>query len=92
MAPDTVTPGTLYYTPLLADLTIVAPTSELPNQFEWMLTFLASAELNRRLNDYDAFRAAMEMYERQKATMAARVRRQIQKGGRVRDSKSLRNS
>lgn len=80
----------LYYVPLLAELTVGGADSELPDEFEPMLYFLAAAELNRRLNDYDAFRAAMEMYERQQLRMQPRVKRQTQRGGRVRDSKTLR--
>jgi hypothetical protein len=90
VVPTTLTATiTLYYTPILDDLT-TGDSSDIPIQFEWMTVFLATAELNRRMNDFDAFRSAMEMYEREQKDMQSRVRRQTQKGGRVRDVKTLR--
>lgn len=92
IVPTTLTATiTLYYTPILDDLS-GTDTSSIPDQFEYMMIHYAAAELNARLNDYDAFRLRMEMYEREERKQQARVRRQIQKGGRVRDSKNLRTS
>jgi hypothetical protein len=88
IVPNITTAPTLYYVPVLPDLADApagAMNSLLPDNFIDLIVFLATSELNRRLNDYDAFRAAMEMYERQKLLMQPRVRRQTTRGGRVND-------